>query len=518
MKKNQPLLSLLALGMLAVAPVTADDVVKLTTTKATGESISLQVNQLSKGATVDWGDGQTVAVSSTTDNLLALTGTVKGSNITVSSPSKITTLVCSGSGLSAIDLSGATNLYSLYCQDNALTTLDLSKCAKLTDLNCARNSLTSISLSTSTHANLQNINVADNGMKNVAGSETSTTFVFRNKALQHLDASNNAFTALTVAASNKELDELKCSGNNISSLNLSYPDSISVLMASDNNIGSITFSASKGLPALRTVILNGNKLSTLNLADAKELQYLDVKSNQLTKVTLPSETKFYAYACGDNQLTASSLPTSKYKPDSLNYLPQVEEIDITSLLKKTSWGEYFAPLCPAYGNRNDDAYYIDLAKWALDANGSKSDISMTCYGRNASDEFVELSKATNSNRTGDYFAASSTELYGRVTFLTAQDEAYVKFTSKTYPDLVNYTTHFKVMDTASGINDASTGTSSLSVNISNRTISLSATTNLPVRIYTSAGKLVWGGVATPSTTTIQLPAGVYIVNGKKVVL
>lgn len=52
MKKNKLFVSLLASGMLAVSPLMAQDVVKLTTSKAAGESVTLKLNQFKHGATV----------------------------------------------------------------------------------------------------------------------------------------------------------------------------------------------------------------------------------------------------------------------------------------------------------------------------------------------------------------------------------------------------------------------------------------------------------------------------------
>ena len=54
MKKNKLFVSLLAAGMLAISPAMADDVVKLTTSKTAGETVSLQINN-ADGVTVDWG-------------------------------------------------------------------------------------------------------------------------------------------------------------------------------------------------------------------------------------------------------------------------------------------------------------------------------------------------------------------------------------------------------------------------------------------------------------------------------
>ena len=45
MKKNKLFVSLLAAGMLVISPAMADDVVKISTNKQAGETVTLQVNQ-----------------------------------------------------------------------------------------------------------------------------------------------------------------------------------------------------------------------------------------------------------------------------------------------------------------------------------------------------------------------------------------------------------------------------------------------------------------------------------------
>lgn len=75
MKKNKLFVSLLAAGMLAISPAMADDVVKLTTSKTAGETVSLQINN-ADGVTVDWGTGTPVAVENTGTTGLTLTGTL----------------------------------------------------------------------------------------------------------------------------------------------------------------------------------------------------------------------------------------------------------------------------------------------------------------------------------------------------------------------------------------------------------------------------------------------------------
>lgn len=250
MKKNKLFVSLLAAGMLAISPAMADDVVKLTTSKTAGETVSLQINN-ADGVTVDWGTGTPVAVENTGTTGLTLTGTLGGSTITIKSPAKLQTLICDNLGLTAIDLSAAPNLRSLYCQNNALTTLDLGGCKLLTDLNCANNKLSSISLAATPV--LETVNLS--------GNDLTGTFTYKSSTLQHLNISGNAYTGVNLN-SNTNLDVLKCAETSVKSV-ATTSNAISVIMCGNSAVSSMTINGT--MPSLRDVFAENNKLSKLNV-------------------------------------------------------------------------------------------------------------------------------------------------------------------------------------------------------------------------------------------------------------
>lgn len=492
----------------------AQDSVKLTTSKATDEPFTLQLNTLKKGLTVDWGDGNPVTVAASAEGLNTVEGNVKGNVITISSNSRITTLICSGNELTHLDVSAAPNLRSLYCQNNALTELELASCALLTDLNCSNNNIEKLKITATSHPQLENIYAANNSMTTTVGS--GTTFYLRNECLQHVDVSGNKLFSLTTN-NNPNLDVLACANNNIKTLTLTSPAGMSVLMCSENALTRISFSPTSGMPQLRQIFADGNKLATLNLSESTELQYLSVADNELTSVVLPERYTLYAYSCGNNKLNFSSLPSAKYMPEHFSYLPQEEEVDITSHLKKTGNGTLYVLQCPNYSDRNDDAYQLDLRELAWDSGNSK--VTFTCFGKNSEDtEYRELVKATNSNKDGDFFPASSTTNYGRTSFLKPLDDVYIEMTSASYPGLTFRTTHFSVLsDPSTGIADAYTGGRQLTV-IAGRSSHTLNVSDPKVRIYDSTGRLVWQGHAEAEGKTIRLgEGGIYIINGKKVI-
>lgn len=510
------MLALLTAGM----PLMADDVVKLTTASAAGEQVTLELNSHKKGFTVDWGDGTPVTVTSTAgSDVTTLTGTLKGKVITLTG-AKITTVICPSLNLTAIDVTGAPNLLSLYCQDNKLKTLDLTHNAKLSDLNCARNAISTLKVSTDANPILQNVIAASNGMKTLAASGSG--FALNNGALQYVDLSDNKFTSISPGVSNTSLDALIAGGNEIARLDVSKAEALTVLMAQDGGKLATLSTPTAGLTQLRQAFLDGNVLTTVSFDESTKLQYLSLTDNKLTQVGFPAKTELYALACGGNALTPASLPSARYQPVHMSYLPQEEIINITSALKKDKNG-YYTLVAPSYNDRTKEQYFTDLSPWALDPDDSRTAITFTYYGRNEGDaDYKELTKASGSNKDGDFFPQTSSKTFGNVSFLKPYGDVYIKVTSKTYPDLVQTTTHFRTgRDTKvpTGIDGVTVDPAGgLSVSVSGGNLVLTATAEQTVTVYAIDGKATWQGTVGTTPVSVSLPHGAYIVAGKKVIL
>ena len=74
-------------------------------------------------------------------------------------------------------------------------------------------------------------------------------------------------------------------------------------------------------------------------------------------------------------------------------------------------------------------------------------------------------------------------------------------------------------DVISGINDVvnTAEGKSLGVSAANGALTLTSASAQPVQVFSTEGRLVWKGIV-EGTQTVQLGTGVYIVNGKKVIL
>ncbi len=517
MKRNLLFVSLLAAGLLSVSPALAQDqTIKLTTAKAVGETLTLQVNQVKGGVTVDWGDGNAVSYTKTSDDLLTLSGTLKGSTVTITAGKRLNTLVCSGNELTALDLSQATELLSLYCQNNQLTTLDLTGLTQLADLNCSNNQLTKLVLTEKGQPALQNIDVSNNQLKTNTTSANSSTFVLRLSDLQHLDISNNQFGVMNLT-SNKLLDVLSCANNALTNkLNLAMNDSIAVVMAQNNQLQTCTL-PTNGATRLRKILVDANKLSTLDLEKSLDLHTLTCTDNELWQINLPAATTLDIMECGGNKLSFSSLPTAAHKPAHMSYTPQDENLDITAYLQSDDKG-YYVQQCPEWASRLKSDYQLNLHDFALDPDGKRT-ITITWFGRAGESEIHEMTKASASNTSGDVFATTSNTTYGTYSFMNPFDEAYCTLTCTTYPELKYKSTSFRVKGKNDGIAQVAGSSSALQVEARLGMIVLTSASDTATAVYSAAGKLVWKGTVYAGTPVqVQLPAGVYVAGGKKVVL
>ena len=430
MRKRNLLLSLLLAPSLLWAQ---DQEVKLTTSRAAGQTLTMQVNRTRDGVTVDWGDGNAVSYPRTDDVLCTITGTVKGADIVLRGGSALNTLICEGGDITAATLSGAKEMRSLYLQNNKLTSIDLTSLSKLVDLDLSGNQITTLALSESKNPLLENVNLANNGMEKIG---SSTAFSCRTAALQHVNVSGNKFKNVYTTA-NPNLDALFCAGNQIEKLDVSRSPLISALVCNDNAITRITLPAS-GLEELQQMVCDNNAIASLDLSASKKLVDLSCSNNGMSSLLYPS-LKLNSFACGGNALTFRALPSAANQPAEgyFSYLPQAD-LDVTSLLtKSTTYDGYYLPQCPDYASRNTTQYILDMSEYRNDASG-RALVTFAAV-EVVGDAERELTVARAADPNQDY-----TQTQGRFTFLKPFGRVRVLMTHKDYPGLTIRTSTFVI--------------------------------------------------------------------------
>lgn len=407
-----------------------DQEVRLTTSRAAGQTLTMQVNRVRDGVTVDWGDGNAVTYPRTDDVLCTITGTVKGENIVLRGGSALNTLICEGGDITAAVVSGATELRSLYLQNNKLTSIDLTSLSKLVDLDLSGNQITALAISESKNPLLENVNLANNGMEKIG---SSTAFSCRTAALQHINVNGNKFKNIYTTA-NANLDALFCAGNQVERLDISRSPNISTLMCNDNAIARLTLPAD-GLTELQQLVCDNNAIASLDLTNSKSLSDLSCANNGMSSLVYPA-LKLNSLSCGGNALTFRALPIARNQPDEgyFSYLPQAD-FDVTDkLTKSTKYDGYYLPVCPGYSSRNTATYILDLSDYRTDGSG-RATVTFGAVSLEAGDNGEvterELTAAKASDPEQDY-----TQTQGKMTFLKEFPRVRVLLTHADYPGLV----------------------------------------------------------------------------------
>lgn len=468
MHKKLPLL--LASALIAGHMQLRADELHLTTAIPTGENLQIALNaDLQAEITWENGDKQTFVSDGSLQTI-----PVKSASFTIASiTGNITSLYVQGNQLTALDVSGATQLSSIYAADNQLATLDVSKLKELSTLDVQGNSLSELTLTANTA--LKNLNIADNQITSAKLRISSTM------RLENFVAANNQLTTSPSAAVLRNTKTLWASNNQLSNIALNNSNTLHSLVVSNNKIGSLTLIKQ---PELTDLWIDNNAIKTLNLSNgAPSLRVVAADHNQLTDITwdVTNNKKSLKYAyLNDNQLFLGSLPTRSLLTDIV-YAPQADYVL-----------EERYPLGTA----------VDLSALLL-KNGYETNI--TTNVKFVDREGNALVKGT------DY-----TDSRRQYTFKTPHAGLRLEATCATFPNATFYTTRFSVGDVIDAISNVSTA-SPLTVTTGSGSITVASPTKTAISIVDLKG-VVLAKQMVEGTKTWYLPAGIYIVNGYKVVV
>lgn len=450
------------------------DEVTLTTALSTGSELQLALNADLR-VTLEWGNGssQTVICDGSLQSY-----TVQDADLTISSVSgKITSLYVQGNSLTALDVSKAINLKTLLAADNQLTTLDLSNVQDLVTLDVQGNQLTNISLSAAT--SVKDVNVASNQITNNLGFSSSARPTF-------LVAAGNQIGSAPSSSVLRSLRTYWMQNNNLSSiLRMTYSTNLRSLCVSNNSLPSLTL---PDTPLLTDIWVDNNKLTKLDLSGAPKIVYVSADHNSLGTITWDSDcskTLEYAYL-QNNALFVNSMPTLS-SLEGYCIMPQ---------------GEY----------EMDEDYYdlntgIDLSSLLLRNGWNRSITSGSVY------TFTEVDGKTLTSGT-DYDMTSARVF----TFLTAQRGVQLHLTNSRFFSDAEFTTSAFNVGVPVGISDVTTDKLSLSVSGQRGMLRIDAPQATQLRVYSLAGACVTNETISQGSHAIVLPAGVYVVNGKKVIV
>ena len=135
------------------------------------------------------------------------------------------------------------------------------------------------------------------------GNRLTSLDVSNNAALENLDCSYNDLSSLD-ASNNTELKLLKCNDNNMGSLDISGNRVLEDLDCSYNNLGSLDVSNNTELAFFQCY---SNNLTGLDLSNNTALKYLYCDSNNLATLDISNNTALEYLYCNSNNLTALDI-------------------------------------------------------------------------------------------------------------------------------------------------------------------------------------------------------------------
>ena len=144
-------------------------------------------------------------------------------------------------------------------------------------------------------------------------------------ALQGLDCSSNALTALDLSA-NTALTWLDCSNNALAGLRIEKCAALETVWCYDNRLEALNLS---GNPALLEFWCNGNQLSSLDVSRNTALAALWCYDNQLSELDIRSNAALTTLSCAANRLTSLDVSANPALTTLWCFDNQLTSLDIT---------------------------------------------------------------------------------------------------------------------------------------------------------------------------------------------
>lgn len=312
-------------------------------------------------------------------------------SIDLSKNTELTDLNFSNNKLTSLDISALVNLKRLICSMNKLTVLDVSH-NKLTLLDCSYNQLSDLDISAnkdlsaltcSHNPSLTKIYIAadiipGNGWEKdasakwvnrppvvVSGSPGNTGsgakepivsipdanfkaaliaagvdknndgIIQESEAIEvvMIDVSNKSVTSLEGISAFKNLHNLDCSGNNLTTLDITNNERLTTLYCSDNQLTILDVSKNVNLESL---FVTGNNLTSIDVSKNTALTYLICGRNQITSLDIHNNTKLTHFKCDRNKIGSLDVSSLVFLESLGCEKTQISSLDLSKNQKLTS--------------------------------------------------------------------------------------------------------------------------------------------------------------------------------------
>ena len=468
MQKRSLLLTsaLLALGSVQLCA----DEVKLTTGLAVGEKLTLALNA-DLAVSLNWDNG---SVDSFVSDGSLQTIDVKDAGLTITTTQgKLTSLYVQGNQLTALELTDAPHLRELYAADNRLESVAVNSVPTLQTIDLQNNQL--VAFNTNQLTELKSLNVAGN---NIDGTSLKINSSARP---QQLIVADNGISSLPTA---------------------SVLSKVQTLWAQHNALTTASLTQSKDL---RSLCLSGNQIKTLTLAEAPLLADVWVENNQLKTLDLSKGSPALVSLAADHNLLTEVLWDAQCRTTcSYAYLNN-NALFINSMPPGVMAGRTIHINCePMEPYAMETQYELStLYDWS-------TLIAKNGWGLNSSATYTLTDRDDYTLVKGTDFTESSKKFK----FTTAHAGVVLTASTKYY---TFSTTPFNV-GVIEGIETVNSGADSATFLTARGTLSLQAEGETAVKVYNAAGVCVVNSRVAAGKHSWQLPSGIYVANGTKVLV
>ncbi|WP_075341539.1 leucine-rich repeat domain-containing protein [Tenacibaculum agarivorans] len=200
--------------------------------------------------------------------------------------------------------------------DNQIPTEEIENIAKLDVSNLGINNLSGIE----DFIFLEELNCSGNNLTSLNVSDLSTLAILR--------CNDNALTSLNIGGINS-LEELYCQNNELNSIDITSATDISFLYCSGNNISSIDFSSSD---FLEVIDCSENDISSLTLNNLGDLEELYCNDNNLTSLDLQFNPNVNTVNASDNNITSFNGENLEVLETLTLSRNPLSEIDLSELI------------------------------------------------------------------------------------------------------------------------------------------------------------------------------------------
>ncbi|GAB6977052.1 hypothetical protein JCM15124A_19590 [Prevotella falsenii] len=310
----------------AVLNVAAESVITITTSKAYGDTFVFNPRPISEGIiSVDWGDGNKIDYQLSPDMMpykLRREGVLKGNTVKIYGA--LSELSITEQGITALKLEGQSGLKSLDANKNELTyaTLDLGDAKNLQRLSLSKNNIHMLNLRE--FSKLEYFDIYDNPkLTTVAFADINPnlkmitmygcdvvhfydTYKFPN--LTAIDLHSNSLMDISLPAENyPALKSLNVSRNRISTIDVSGLPKLEILSVAYNNLNQLNVAAN---PELQSLTIAHNDISKIGLSNNNKLLSLNVSNTKLTALDVSKKASLKSLYCDSlriNRLEVSGL-------------------------------------------------------------------------------------------------------------------------------------------------------------------------------------------------------------------